>query len=157
MEWAGDPQQCPPWIGFPSRAGLPAGLEWSGTQEVPAIGAGIRVYLNSFGPAVVRAYFHADGFLGVLCEFTEIPAWFRRQSPDVSLGHLFGRELEPARAAPLNLEDGLQSSVAESGGNAPAVSPADDWIPDYPLLEEEEVENQDGCEYPENPLDEQRD
>ncbi|MBF9239637.1 hypothetical protein I2I05_19750 [Hymenobacter sp. BT683] len=91
QEWAADPQQCPAWIGFLTRASLPAGLIWSGTGEVPAISTRVHVYLNSFGPAVVKAYFHADGFLGVLGEFERLPDWFRRQSPGVTMGHLFGR------------------------------------------------------------------
>ena len=100
LEWAGDRQQCPEWVGFPTRAGLPAGLAWSAVGEVPAIGAHVHVYLNGFGPAVVRAYFHAGGFLGGLCKFTQLPDWFRRQSPGVTLGHVFGRELEPFRSVP---------------------------------------------------------
>ena len=140
LGWTGDPQQCPQWVGFPTRAGLPAGLRWSGAADVPALGAQVRVHLNGFGPAVVRAYFYAGGYLGVLCEFTQLPDWFRRQSPGVTLGHVFGRELEPPRSSP-----------------APAINRADDWIPDYPPQDEESDDNQDGSGYPENPVDEQRD
>ena len=134
-DWKGNPQQCPAWVGFPTRTSLPAGLQWSGTREVPAIGAGVHVYLNSFGPAVVRAYFHTDGFLGVLCEFTQVPAWFSRQCPGVTMGHIFGRELEPARALPLNPENNSGTCPAEEGASASGLSPADDWIPDYPTQE----------------------
>ena len=134
-EWTGTPQQCPAWVGFSTRISLPAGLQWSGTREVPAIGVDVQVYLNSFGPAVVRAYFHADGFLGVLCEFTQVPAWFSRQCPGVTMGHIFGRELEPARAMPLNSENSSGTCLIEEGESASALSPADDWIPDYPPQE----------------------
>ena len=123
-DWAGDPQHCPQWVGFPSRAGFPDGLGWSGAGEVPSIGARVHVHLNDFGPAVVRAYFHAGGYLGVLCAFKQLPDWFHRQSPGVTLGHVFGRELEPPRPTP-----------------APDTNRAEDSIPDYPPQNEEPGDN----------------
>lgn len=136
--WIGNPQLCPAWVGFSTRTSLPVGLQWSGTGEVPAIGAGVHVHLNSFGPAVVRAYFHAAGFLGVLCEFTQVPAWFSRQCPGVTMGHFFGRELEPARAAPLNPANSLGSCPTGQREGVSTPRFADDWIPDYPPQEVED-------------------
>ncbi|WP_426491310.1 hypothetical protein [Hymenobacter sp. 102] len=118
--WTGEPQACPAWVGFPSLAGFPAGLQWSGRGQVPAIGARVSIYLNGFGPAEVKAYFHAEGFLGVVCAPEVLPAWFQRQCPGVTLGHCFGRELEPYQPAP-----------------APVVGSPEDWIPDYPPQDEE--------------------
>ena len=118
--WIGEPQACPAWVGFPSLAGFPAGLQWSGRGQVPAIGDSVHIYLNSFGPAEVKAYFHAEGFLGVVCAPETLPAWFQRQCPGVTLGHCFGRELEPYQPTP-----------------APVVGSPEDWIPDYPPQDEE--------------------
>ena len=148
LDWAGDPQLCPQWVGFPTRAGLPAGLIWSGTGEVPAIGERVSISMNSFGPAEVKAYFHADGYLGVICSPDELPAWFRQQNSGVLLGHFFGRELEPFRAmstvtaAPSEAEQLAQWSNAvdhahEANGNNSAISDPGDWIPDYPPQEED--------------------
>ncbi|MCA8833295.1 hypothetical protein [Hymenobacter pini] len=117
--WAGEPQACPAWVGFPSLTEFPAGLLWSGRGEVPAIGDRVHIYLNGFGAAEVKAYFHAEGFLGVVCAPEVLPAWFQRQCPGVTLGHCFGRELEPYQPAP-----------------ALVVGSPDDWIPDYPPQDE---------------------
>ncbi|MFD2719900.1 hypothetical protein ACFST9_14320 [Hymenobacter monticola] len=98
LDWVGDPEQCPQWVGFPTRAGLPAGLKWSGKGEVPAIGARVHIYMNGIGPAEVKAYFHAEGWLGVLCQPDTMPEHLRKHG--VTLGHFFGRELEPYTPGP---------------------------------------------------------
>ncbi len=98
LDWTGDPQQCPQWVGFPTRAGLPTGLQWSGRGEVPAIGARVHIYLNSIGPAEVKAYFHAEGWLGMLCQPDKMPEHLAKHC--VTLGHFFGRELEPYMPGP---------------------------------------------------------
>lgn len=95
LDWVGDPEQCPKYVGFPTRAGLPAGLNWSGKGEVPGIGARVYIHMNSFGPAEVKAYFHADGYLGVICQPDKMPARF--EGHGVTLGHFFGIELEPRK------------------------------------------------------------
>ncbi|GAB3720568.1 hypothetical protein GCM10027594_00600 [Hymenobacter agri] len=100
LVWAGDPEQCPKWIGYPSRLCLPQLIIWSGAGTVPAIGERVHIYMNSFGPATVRAYFHADGYMGVICEPDEMPEWYKKQAPGVTLGHFFGKELEPRTPGP---------------------------------------------------------
>ncbi len=98
LAWAGAPEQCPQWVGFPTRAGLPAGLQWSGRGEVPAIGTRVHIYMNGIGPAEVKAYFHAEGYLGVLCQPDKMPEHLAKHG--VTLGHFFGRELEPYTPGP---------------------------------------------------------
>ncbi|WP_400194275.1 hypothetical protein [Hymenobacter sp. B81] len=147
LDWAGNPQQCPPWVGFPSLAGLPAGLTWSGRGDVPAIGARVHIYLNGFGPAQVMAYFHAEGYLGVICQPDTMPV--RLQQHGVTLGHFFGRELEPYSPGPA-----APALAAEVGAIEPVAFPlnqSNDWIPDYPPEEGDELvrANQHGAEHPE--------
>ena len=170
LNWVGDPGQCPKFVGFPTRAGLPAGLIWSGKGEVPAIGARVYIYLNSFGPAEVRAYFHAEGYLGVLCAPDVLPDWFERQNPGVRLVHVFGRELEPygppaapaASIAPQDEEAQLArfsdavDQAHEDNGNNPGINRSEDWIPDYPPQQGDEDDglsddSQDSTEYPRVP------
>ena len=115
--WSDLSTACPPWVGYPTRCSLPAVLAWSGTAVPPAIGARVHVYLNGFGPAEVMAYFHAEGYLGVICRPDEMPEWFQKQAPGVTLGHFFGRELEPPAPAP---------------AVAAAVPVAVGWRPGYP-------------------------
>ncbi|MDF7815488.1 MULTISPECIES: hypothetical protein [Hymenobacter] len=171
LDWVGDPEKCPKYVGFPTRNGLPPVLIWSGEGQVPAIGARVHIYMNSFGPAVVKAYFHADGYLGVLCAPEVLPDWFQRQSPGVTLVHIFGRELEPygpkptpaTAAAPApDKEHPLAEWAAaidqahEANDNKPAINDPGDWIPDYPETANPD-DNQDSEDYPEHPQDEQRD
>ncbi|WP_223654094.1 hypothetical protein [Hymenobacter psoromatis] len=101
LDWVGDPGQCPKFVGFPTRTGLPADLIWSGKGEVPAIGARVYIHMNSFGPAEVKAYFHADGYLGVICQPDKMPA--RLEAHGVTQGHFFGIELEPRQVEPQQL------------------------------------------------------
>lgn len=140
----------PQWVGVQTLAELPAGLTWSGTQPVPAVGARVHLYLNSFGPAQVKAYFHAEGYLGVVCAPEVLPAWFQQQSPGVREGHFFGIELEPFRSMPVVPAPGearqLSPDMAEQSAQAAhglsqaeeasadtvAHLAASDWIPDYP-------------------------
>lgn len=122
LDWVGDPDQCPPWVGFPTRAGLPADLRWSGSGVVPAIGARVHIYMSSYGPAEVKAYFHAEGYAGVICQPDQMPA--RLQAYGVTLGHFFGRELEPYHPGPH-----APDQVPEVIEIPPAST---DWIPDYP-------------------------
>ncbi|MGI4741286.1 MAG: hypothetical protein ACRYG7_39475 [Janthinobacterium lividum] len=142
---------APHWVGVQTLAELPAGLTWSGTQPVPAIGARVHLYLNSFGPAQVTAYFHADGYLGVVCAPEVLPAWFQQQSPGVREGHFFGIELEPFRPVPAASTTSNQArqpgqiTAEQLAGAAHGLSltedtnagtlaqlAASDWIPDYP-------------------------
>ncbi|WP_157886709.1 hypothetical protein [Hymenobacter sp. PAMC 26628] len=56
------------------------------------------IHLNSFGPAEVKAYFHADGYLGVICQPDKMPV--RLEAHGVTQGHFFGIELAPRKVAP---------------------------------------------------------
>ena len=172
-QWLNSVTPCPQWIGYPTRLSLPIDLIWSGDTAVPAIGSRVHIYLNSFGPATVRAYFHADGYLGVICQPDEMPDWYKKQAPGVTLGHFFGRELEPRKPTPTpaaaalvvvpeedelgRLSDQLDAAH-EANGNNPAINGPDDWVPEYADQDAEEPDdNQDREEYPEHPSDEQRD
>jgi hypothetical protein len=97
LPWQGDREQCPRWVGFPTRESLPAGLIWSGAGELPAIGSRVTIYMNSYGPATVNGYYHADGYLGVICSPDKLPDWFKKQSPGVTKAHFFGRDLDPRK------------------------------------------------------------
>lgn len=100
VAWSNPTEPCPEFVGFLSRESLPACLIWSGRQPVPAIAARVHIYLNSIGPAEVKAYYHADGFLGVICQPDTRPAWWQKQMPGVTAGHVTGRELDPYDPAP---------------------------------------------------------
>ncbi|GAA3980036.1 hypothetical protein [Hymenobacter antarcticus] len=163
-QWLNSVTPCPQWIGYPTRLSLPIDLIWSADFAVPEIGSRVHIYMNGFGPAEVKAYFHADGYLGVICQPDEMPDWYKKQAPGITLGYFFGRELEPrkptpapaaAAAVPEENELGRWSdqldAAHEANGNNPAINRPDDWIPEYA------DDNQDHEEYPEHPGDEQHD
>lgn len=89
------PRPVAAWQSVATLAELPADLKWSGTRPVPGIGAQVHAYMNGFGAGEVRAYFHADGWLGVVVAVAVLPEWFAKQNPGITEGHFFGRELEP--------------------------------------------------------------
>lgn len=152
-QWLNSVTSCPQWLGYPTRLSLPINLGWSGDSALPEIGSRVHIYMNGFGPAVVRAYFHADGYLGVICQPDEMPDWYQRQAPGITLGHFFGRELEPRRPQP---PQQVWQCVPTGQTEEAPTGTAQDWIPDYPPQEEPD-DNQDSEEYPEYPGDEQRD
>lgn len=110
--WSDTTQPAPVLIGFPSRENFPQGLLWSGCGEVPAVGQRVRIHLNNIGEAMVRAYFHYDGYLGVLVAPDQMPAHLS----GVRTCHAYGVDLEPRRLR----QDPEPASVSN------------DWIPDYP-------------------------
>jgi hypothetical protein len=141
---------APQWTAVQTLAELPANLTWSGTQPVPAIGTRVRVYMNSFGPALVRAYFHAEGYLGVVCRPDQLPAWFQQQNSGVQEPR---RQLEPFQLLPplATAIDHAQQAGQEMAEqlaraahglsqaeeiNAQTLGQLNDWIPDYPPLED---------------------
>ena len=99
-QWTTPTADCPAWTGYPTRESLPAGLAWTASFELPAIGSRVHVSMNGFGLATVQAYFHAEGYLGVIVKPDVLPAWFSKQQPGVTLGHFFGRELRLVEEAP---------------------------------------------------------
>lgn len=59
--------------------GFPAVMKWSGKKELPAIGAKVKVTMNSLGPAEVVGYYESHGYLGLMVKFENPPEWYRRQ------------------------------------------------------------------------------
>ncbi len=99
-QWLNSVTPCPQWLGYPTRLSLPINLDWSADSALPEIGSRVHIHMNGFGPAVVRAYFHAKGYLGLVCTPDQPPAWFIKPSSDVSTSHFFGRELDSTRLGP---------------------------------------------------------
>jgi len=63
---------------------------WSGKADPPAIGARVEVFMNGFGPAVVRGYFVEHRWLGLYVTCDNPPAWWVEQT----------KREKPARVAP---------------------------------------------------------
>jgi hypothetical protein len=75
--------------------------KWSGDNAPPAIGAKVKVYMNSLGNGEVVGYFSEYGWLGVLVVLSKPPSWWRKQTrergenPATTPAHIYGKELEP--------------------------------------------------------------
>lgn len=60
----------PMWVATASHEELPAGLQWSGLGQLPAVAQSVRVMRRGRARQVkVVGYFHAEGFLGIEVEF----------------------------------------------------------------------------------------
>ncbi|MCR5890358.1 hypothetical protein LRS06_21765 [Hymenobacter sp. J193] len=87
----------PMWAETPRLTALPGGLCWSGQGEVPEVGKALMVSRNGglSGKATVRGYFHAEGFLGLVADFENIPAKYQQAPRSL---FVFGRDVQPIAA-----------------------------------------------------------
>lgn len=74
-----------------------AGILWSGTFPVPAIGDRTTISMNQIGPGVVVGYLVEYGWLGLMVKPDNPPEWFVRQTgqgkyPGIAM--VFGLELK---------------------------------------------------------------
>lgn len=72
---------------------LPLGLNWTGTEPIPAPGARIKVRVNSLGLGTVRGFFALDNYLGLAVELDQLPQWFIQAYPGQTLVYAYGREV----------------------------------------------------------------
>lgn len=72
----------------------PGKVRWSNAEPPPPVGARIRVLINSCGPAVVTGYFTQEGWLGLMCDLLDPPAWHVKQNKGNRRGHVFGAEIK---------------------------------------------------------------
>lgn len=90
------------WISYQPKDGeeAPQAIKWSGDTPPPPIGSRIVLTINSIGPAIVRGYFVEYGWLGVLTEVLDPPAWWIEQNCEKGkpwpMGHAFGTEIKEA-------------------------------------------------------------
>lgn len=68
---------------------------WANAAPPPAIGTKINVNMNSLGEATVLRYFVEHGYLGLLVQFSNPPAWYTKQNKGNPPGHIFGPEFKP--------------------------------------------------------------
>lgn len=153
-QWLNAQTPAPEWVGYPTVLSLPLNLQWTSTRAVPVVGARVHIYFNRFGSATVRAYFHAEGYLGLICEPDELPEWFKEQNPGVTLVHVFGREIDRSRRPRPHAQDTAAAAEAfdvdesfdkahEANGNDLTINRPDDWIPEYPDQAQVDDDNQD--------------
>lgn len=67
---------------------------WYGDGAPPAIGALVKITINGIGLAKVVGYFIEGGYLGVLNQPLDPPAWYVKQNNGNVVGGAFGPEIK---------------------------------------------------------------
>ena len=78
-------------------------LAWGSDQPIPAVGSEVNVKINGIGRSTVLKYFIEHGFIGLLVQPQNPPAWYIKQNGADAPCHVF-----PAEVAELQVrkEDG---------------------------------------------------
>ena len=78
-------------------------LQWVSTKAIPSVGSEVNVKINGIGRSVVQKYFVEHGFIGLLVQPQEPPAWYVKQNGADEPCHVY-----PAECAELQVrnEDG---------------------------------------------------
>ena len=71
--------------------------QWISRKAVPAVGETINVRINSIGASVVKKYFVEHGFLGLLVQPLNPPAWYIKQNGADEPCHVYPAEVEELR------------------------------------------------------------
>ncbi len=67
--------------------------DWSGKKLLPEIGTEVNIKMNSFGKAIVVAYFLEAGWVGVECKCVNQPDWHIKQCGKDKHPLIMGAEL----------------------------------------------------------------
>ena len=78
-------------------------LQWVCDKPIPAVGSEVEVKINGIGRSIVLKYFVEHGFIGLLVQPQDPPAWYIKQNGADAPCHVF-----PAEVAELQVrkEDG---------------------------------------------------
>ena len=68
-------------------------LQWVCNQPIPAIGTEVNVKINGIGTSVVKKYFVEHGFVGMIVQPYDPPAWYIKQNGAHSVCHVFPAEV----------------------------------------------------------------
>ena len=69
-------------------------LEWVSKQPIPAVGSEVNVKINSIGRSKVLKYFVEYGFIGMLVQPFNPPAWYIKQNGADEPCHVYPAECE---------------------------------------------------------------
>ena len=67
-------------------------LQWVTTKPIPAVGSEVNVKINGIGRSKVLKYFVEHGFIGLLVQPQDPPAWYLKQNGDDPC-HVFPAEV----------------------------------------------------------------
>ena len=78
-------------------------LEWVSDQPFPAVGSEVTVKINGIGRSTVLKYFVEYGFIGLLVQPIDPPAWYRNQNESKTDSALY--DWEPCHVFPAECEE----------------------------------------------------
>ena len=72
-------------------------LQWASDKSIPSVGTKVNVRMNSIGESVVLKYFVEHGFIGLLVQPLDPPAWYIKQNGKDEPCHVYPIETEELR------------------------------------------------------------
>tara|TARA_B100001094_G_scaffold57552_1_gene53047 strand:- start:388 stop:711 length:324 start_codon:yes stop_codon:yes gene_type:complete len=72
-------------------------LAWVSTHAIPKIGTKLNVKINGIGESIVKKYFVEYGFIGMLVQPLDPPAWYIKQNGADEPCHVYPAETEELR------------------------------------------------------------
>ena len=85
-------------------------LRWVCKNPIPAVGSKVNVKINGIGESTVLRYFVEYGFIGLLVQPIDPPAWYRKQNESKTDSALY--DWEPCHVFPAECEE-LQARKAD--------------------------------------------
>ena len=79
-------------------------LKWVCKEPIPSVGSEVNVKINGIGKSTILRYFHEHGFLGLLVQPQDPPAWYIKQNGADEPCHVFPSECEELQARKQNEE-----------------------------------------------------
>ena len=73
-------------------------LQWACKKPIPSVGSTVNVKINGIGKSTVLKYFHEHGFLGMIVQPEDPPAWYIKQNGADEPCHVFPSECEELQA-----------------------------------------------------------
>ena len=71
--------------------------QWISRKAIPAVGETINVRINGIGASIVKKYFVEHGFIALLVQPINPPAWYVKQNGANEPCHVFPAEVEELR------------------------------------------------------------
>lgn len=91
-------------------------LAWGSDKPIPAVGSEVNVKINGIGRSTVQKYFVEYGFIGLLVQPQNPPAWYIKQNGADEPCHVFPAETEElqVRKADGTADKGFYESLHNS-------------------------------------------
>lgn len=87
-------------------------LAWASDRAIPAVGSEVNVKINGIGRSKVLKYFVEYGFIGMIVQPFDPPAWYIKQNGAEEPCHVFPSETEELRVTNKGFYETIHNSMA---------------------------------------------